>query len=65
MFPGEVIEGRELELVAGISEHGRRIRELRDKGYRISTGVDRKDLRTDQYILESLATTGVRKKKAR
>jgi hypothetical protein len=57
MFPGEIIEGRELEVVAGIRENARRIRDLRESGYRISSGVDRKDLRPDQYVLESLKAT--------
>lgn len=54
MFVGEVIEGQELQVVGGIQEFARRIRELRVQfGYNISTGVSREDLRPDQYVLES------------
>jgi hypothetical protein len=54
LFVGEVVEGEELEVVSGIHEYPRRIRELRvQEGYRITTGVTREDLRPDQYILES------------
>lgn len=54
LFPGTVIEGRELQVVAGIQEFARRVRELRvEDGYNISTGYWRKDLKPDQYVLES------------
>lgn len=54
LFVGEVIEGAELEVVSGIHEYPRRVRELRvQEGYRISTGVTREDLRPDQYVLEN------------
>jgi hypothetical protein len=54
MFVGLVVDGRELQVVAGIQEASRRIRELRvEFGYDISTGYSRDDLRPDQYILNS------------
>jgi hypothetical protein len=54
LFPGEVIEGIELQVVGGIQEFARRVRELRvQDGYNISTGYSREDLRPDQYVLES------------
>ena len=51
------IDAAELEVVSGISEYGRRIRELRvEDGYRIITGYSADpemgvELRPDQYIL--------------
>jgi len=55
LFVGEIIEGRELEIVGGIQDFARRIRELRkESGYNVSTGYSRDDLRPDQYVLESL-----------
>jgi hypothetical protein len=54
LFPGEIIEGRELQVVGGIQEFARRIRELRVQfGYNIATGYSRPDLKPDQYVLES------------
>jgi len=54
LFPGEVIDGTELQVVSGIQEFARRIRELRVQfGFDISTGYAREDLRPDQYVLES------------
>src|SRR5579872_5881030 len=54
LFLGEIVEGDELEVVSGIHEYPRRVRELRvQEGYRITTGVTREDLRPDQYVLES------------
>src|SRR5205809_3718270 len=54
LLPGEVIEGIELQVVGGIQEFARRVRELRvEYGYNISTGYSREDLRPDQYVLES------------
>ncbi len=54
LFVGEVMEGEELQVVAGIQEFARRIRELRvEHGYNISTGTSREDLRPDQYVLEN------------
>jgi hypothetical protein len=54
LFLGEVVDGDELEIVSGIHEYPRRVRELRvQEGYRITTGVTREDLRPDQYVLES------------
>lgn len=55
LFAGEVIDGAELQIVGGIQEFARRIRELRVQfGYNISTGYSREDLRPDQYVLESV-----------
>jgi len=52
---GEVLTTQQLRKVAGISEYGRRIRELRDEeGFQIMTHVDRADLKPGEYILESL-----------
>jgi len=59
LFESEVIEGKELQVVSGIQEFARRVRELRvQDGYKISTGSIaagnvREDLRPDQYVLES------------
>lgn len=53
----QVIDGVELEVVSGISEYARRVRELRvEEGYRILTGASNDpdagvNLRTDQYLL--------------
>ncbi len=56
LFVGEVIEGKELQVVSGIQEFARRVRELRvEHGYNISTGTSREDLKPDQYVLESPA----------
>lgn len=53
LFVGEAIDGDELEVVSGIHEYPRRVRELRvQDGYKIATGVTRKGLRTDQYVLD-------------
>lgn len=53
---GQTITGKELGEVSGISEYARRIRELRHEcgGWQISTGMNRSNLRPDEYILESL-----------
>ncbi len=52
---GEVIETATLRGIAGTSEYGRRIRELRDEeGMRIRTHRDRFDLKPGQYVLETL-----------
>lgn len=52
---GKVIKSKTLQEVAGISDYQRRIRELRrDEGYRIRTHRDRSELKTDEYVLESL-----------
>jgi HNH endonuclease len=53
LFPGEIIEGNELQVVGGIQDFPRRVRELSVQfGYYISTGYDRDDLRPNQYVLE-------------
>lgn len=54
---GLILDGAELEVVSGISEYARRIRELRvEKGFRIATGASPDkfsgiDLKPDQYLL--------------
>ena len=49
---GEVLESDTLKEVAGTSEWGRRVRELRNEhGYQILTHNDRSDLKPGQYIL--------------
>jgi len=56
-YVGEVIEGCELEVVSGISDYPRRIRELRvEMGYLIASGASPDPefgitLRPDQYLL--------------
>ena len=53
----QVVEGMELAVIAGISEYGRRVREIRQSGFKILTGPDAKNpitgesLRPDQYLL--------------
>ena len=50
---GVVIDSNTLRNIAGTSEWGRRVRELRDEeGYRILTHNDRADLKPGQYLLE-------------
>jgi DNA mismatch endonuclease Vsr len=52
---GKALTTQQLREVAGISEYGRRIRELRDReGFQIKTHVDRADLKPGEYILETL-----------
>ena len=47
-FPGQVIDGDELMVVAGISEYARRVRELRvEQGWPILSGVTAADLRKE------------------
>lgn len=56
---GEVIDGVELDVVSGISEYARRIRQLRvEQGYRIVTGASPDEdsgvyLKPDQYTMIS------------
>ncbi|MCI0598794.1 MAG: HNH endonuclease [Beijerinckiaceae bacterium] len=51
---GRVLDSTELRAVAGSSEWGRRIRELRDEqGYKIFTHNDRSDLKPGQYLMAS------------
>jgi hypothetical protein len=55
MFVGVVVDGAELQVVGGIQEFARRVRELRVQfGYKISTGYSDSDLRPDQYRLEKV-----------
>lgn len=57
---GKVLTTRQLRKVAGISEYGRRIRELRDEeGFQIKTHIDRADLKPGEYILETPERTPV------
>lgn len=51
---GEVVEGIALYAVSGISEYGKRVRELRDMGWDISSHHHDPMLRAGQYRLESL-----------
>jgi hypothetical protein len=59
-YPGVAIDGAELEVVSGISEYARRIRELRkEKGYQIASGASPDlesgiDLKPNQYLLVSI-----------
>jgi hypothetical protein len=58
--PNIVIDGTELEVIAGVSEYARRIRQLRvEEGFRIATGASPDafsgiDLKPDQYLLTSV-----------
>ena len=52
---GEVVDGRDLMAISGgQSDYGRRIRELRRLGFKISTRQDRADLGPRDYVLEEL-----------
>jgi len=52
---GRVMESDELARIAGASEWGRRVRELRDEqGYEIHTHNDRIDLKPGQYVMVSV-----------
>jgi hypothetical protein len=54
-FLGEVIDGDELMVVAGISEYARRIRELRvEEGWPILSGIAARDQRRDAEIQGAL-----------
>jgi hypothetical protein len=53
---GQIVDGDELSVISGISEYGRRVRELRAEGLEILTGPERDprtghSLRPDQYLL--------------
>lgn len=51
---GHVVDGQALAGVSGIAEWARRVRELRvEYGWPIESGVQRPDLRPDQYVLVS------------
>lgn len=58
-YVGEIIDGAELDIVSGISEYARRVRELRvERGFRIVTGASPDEesgvrLKPDQYMLTS------------
>jgi hypothetical protein len=50
--PGKVLDSRDLSKVAGTSEWGRRVRELRnEEGMNIVTHNDRSDMKPGQYCL--------------
>lgn len=52
---GEVIDKKQLQEIAAISEWARRVRELREQdGMQISSYHDRPDLKPGQYVLENL-----------
>jgi hypothetical protein len=52
---GRILTTQRLRKVAGISEYGRRILELRDEeGFQIKTHVDRAGLKPGKYILETV-----------
>lgn len=53
---GQKVSGDEIRQVAGISEYARRVRELRHEhgGWQISTGMNRANLRPNEYVLENL-----------
>jgi hypothetical protein len=52
---GEVLDSETLRKVAGTSEWGRRVRELRnEEGLNILTHNDRSELKPGQYLLDSL-----------
>lgn len=52
---GKVLNSEELRAIAGTSEWGRRVRELRnEEGLNILTHNDRSDLKPGQYLLETL-----------
>lgn len=55
--PNEVIGGKELAVISGVADYGRRVREIRGAGFTIRTGPEAKDpstgapLQPDQYLL--------------
>lgn len=52
---GRVIESRELQAAAGGAvQYGRRLRELREKGWPILTNNDSVDLKPGQYLLKEM-----------
>jgi hypothetical protein len=52
---GVVLTTQQIREIAGISEYGRRIRELRDQeGLQIKSHVDRSDLKPGEYILVAI-----------
>lgn len=59
MYPGTTIDSEELQVVSGIAEFARRVRELRiEQGYQIASGASPDpetgiDLKPDQYMLVS------------
>ena len=53
---GEVVTGKQIQNVIdpGITEWARRVRELRAEGWKISSHIDRADLRPGEYVLEEV-----------
>lgn len=55
--PNEVIDGKELAVISGVADYGRRVREIRGAGFIIRTGPEARDPKTgdalqpDQYLL--------------
>jgi hypothetical protein len=55
--PNEVIDGKELAVISGVADYGRRVREIRGAGFTIRTGLNANDpstgapLQPDQYLL--------------
>ena len=54
---GQVVTNHQLRGVAGIHDWPRRVRELREQGWPISTNTNRADLQSGEYVLESLRRT--------
>ena len=53
---GQVLDGRELMVVSGISEYARRIRELRVQfGWQIISGMTLRDMQADEGALCAVA----------
>ena len=56
---GIVVEAADLQAAAnGAAEWARRLRELREEGWKISSHNDRNDLRPGQYVLEAKPDSG-------
>ncbi|MDE2664206.1 MAG: HNH endonuclease signature motif containing protein [Gemmatimonadota bacterium] len=52
---GEVVESADLQAAANHAlQYSRRLRELRQEGWKISSHLDRADLKPGQYVLEEL-----------
>jgi hypothetical protein len=50
---GEVVTNHQLRGVAGIHDWPRRVRELRELGWPVSTNTNRADLEPGEYVLEA------------
>lgn len=63
LFVGQPVHTRELDLVAGIAEYARRIRELDvEDGYEIVTGTKENGVGEGYYLLKSLEPNRARAK---